>query len=948
MSNRLPRLLGRATLWVVLGLAPVALERPAGAQMAVLDPAAQTVMSSRDFEKLLGAIGFEANQRATAGAMFDDLQRELMAARDELADAPPAGPSADSRALADHEARARRAHQRMAAAEHTFFEGLAAIAQPAQQAAVTRERLGAACRLARRTLGPREGANGAVRVDLVAAVAEARIPEEARARAFEALAGYQAQLADALRQALDTGLSVPAKAARLREAEAGGARAGDSGEAVVPFLVGGDAAARQASKAFDAAVDRLTQLHLVGIAALDGPLDDAAADAIAVDAARRIWPMASRDPRSPRAAFAQFAREIETGARPAEQRAALEAARQSWLAAWWSATHKACDAETSLRRLGLFMPPSDESRALRRAMREATDQRDEADRAAWRALAALDPERAEFYRPLIAPPDRSEPFPMMGGPEPVPPSTAPAVARGAGSEGGAGGAGGASEAPVVQTFSSAVMIVASAPAGGDDAEDAIAMPLVFEGSSEGPISIQMGPDGVATLMSDTLGDGLGEGEPFVLEASDDAMSTRLSGAALPAPMRRDAALEHARVLTGSATPPAVFDQLYADYAERCRQIDDALGAAARERLRGVPAGMRIRTSKSGAPDEVEELQQRTIEDLRGGVAKLDEYVAALAEADDAFIANLAAIAPAATAVERLREERARERLDALRYPTTAMFHSPFARPGAGADLAPVVRAARLQGADAQAAERILAEWSPAAVAAREQARGVRRDSALELLEAERGMLKRMEELRAAAGDGGGSAIRRTLSSEDAEAMRGPGAVMERLTAAMTRVWEFDAATQARLEEALSAEGAAAFQDAWCRATAPRAYVDARNADAALQRALALPDLTPEERRQIEALRATHVAEHAALTGKIGRIAARQALDSPSAGLVTGGPARDAGAAARAREARKLSTLRFDRAELNERTIRRLRTILGQDHAHAVLGGTAGAPRTTTP
>lgn len=911
----------------------------ASAQMAILDPAAQSVMSSRDFEKLLGAIGFDSNQRATAGAIFDDMQRELMAARDELASAPATGPASgtDARAAADHEARTRRAYQRMAAAEQTFFDGLSAIAHPAQQSAVNRERLGAACRLVRRTLGAREGSSGAIRVDLVAAVADANLSDAVRARALEALAGYQAQIAEALRQALDTGLAVPAKAARLRETQADSEGAG--AESVVPIALGGDPATRQASRAFDAAVDRLTHLHLQGIAALDGPLDGPAVDAIAMGAARRIWPGASRDPRSPRAAFAQLLREIESGSRAAEQRAALDAARERWLNAWWSATRKACDAEGGLRRLGMLAPPTDESKALRRAMREATDQRDEANRAAWKALAALDPEQADFYRPLMAPPEQNQGFAMMGGSEPVPPRPVATASNGE------------SAAPAVQTFNSAVMIVSSSSAGDADEGEAFALPLVFEGTANGPIAIQMGPDGVATFMTDTLGDGLMDGETLSLGLPGSSLELSFSGARFPAPIRRETALEYARLLAGTALAPALFDQLYADYSEQFRRLDDSLGAAARESLRGHPPGMSFRVSKGGGVEEPDENTPRSLEDLRAGMSKLDEYMTQLASIDDAFIANLSAstapphasnAAPANrervaaeghARVVMLQEERARERLNTLRYPTSPMvFHSGGSTPQ-GADLAAVVRTARLQDADLLAADRVLSEWSPAAVAAREQARGVLRTESLAMLEAERTMLRRMEELRGQM-DAPGEGLRVERVSDGMDGMRAQQSAMERISAARARVLELDFGTQNRLEEAFSPAGAEALLAAWCRAMVPQAFLDQRNADAMLQRALALTDLPPEERRQIEALHTTHATEHAALTEKIGRIAAKQALAAPGGGFAFDGPP-DAGASERARDRRRLNDLRFDRAELNERTLRRLRTILDPALADAI-------------
>lgn len=923
---------------------------PASAQFSIMDAAAQSVMSSRDFNALLDALEFDAGQRATAGPLFDDAQRELIAARDDLAASAVPGPRADSKELSDHESRKRRAYERMKSAERTFFEGLAAFASPAQKPLVERERLAAARRLVRRTLGSGQAGQGPVRVDLVTSVLESQLSAEDQARALGALIGYQTQLTALLEQALDQGLEVDAKAAKLRE-DGGSSSSRVEIESTGDFqLPMSDPSRRQASAAFDTTLDKVANAHQQAMSALEAALNPMAADGINAAVAKRIWPRAGMDMRSPRAAFAQMRKEIAAGKRPSEQLAALDAAQPAWLSGWWGATRKACDAENTLRRYGIFGAVGEDTKAVRAKLKEAREERDAANRNAWKALAAIDTGNAGFYAQYTSPPEANQNgFAYHGPGEPTPPKL-----------GGEETPSGAS----VSTFSGATMIMVrggDATEGGESGDageelDVLDMPIVMEfgGNEGGPISISMGPDGVATMVSDSVGDGMmGDGGmSFVFGGGDFA--SQLSGARMPSPMTREDVGEVTKALTNDAVATATLDQMYTDYSEKIKTLDESAGKAARDLLSGPPAGMGIRIREDGGEEEGP--KPRSIDDLRSGVGKMDVFVQQLGALDDALVADLAAAcAPKAAPaqVTAMKEERARERLRQLRYPTSPMLQQQTRDGSKAFDLGAVVRQAKLSGPDRQAADGVLAEWSPAAVGAMEQARGTLRTVSLELLAAERKMFERMERVH----EGAGGTVERRVEVEsgpgEPEDFRLHQELVQKASKAGNAGRTLTRDARDRMDAALSSEGRAQLLAAWCRAVAPHAYEDKRNADSRLVQALGLPDLTAEQKGQIEALRGAHAAEHAQLTERIGVIAADIAVPAPEAGKgeeTEGGPGfglRIGGNSGGSGKQAQLDRLRFDRSELNERTLRRLRAILtgAQNEQVPALGNPGAGART---
>ncbi|MFO0782887.1 MAG: hypothetical protein U0636_04310 [Phycisphaerales bacterium] len=906
----------------------------AAAQFALSDPASQPVMSSRDFNKLMDALNFDAGQRATAGPLFDDVQRELMAARDEADATPPTDSTASARDQAELESSKRRAYQRMRAAEQTFFEGLAALANPGQKVAVEREHLASQRRLIRRTLGAGQS-GGVVRLDLLSMVEESKLSDAEKARALEALVGYQTQLTTLLEQALDAGLAVDPKLAKLRE-QAG--KTVDPGQQQDFAIMLNDPLRREASAQFDAVVGKLATLHGQGMAALDQALGLMAADQVNAQAARRIWPRSAMDMRSPRATFAQMRREVAKGKRPAEQLPAVDAAQTAWLGSWWTATRKAAESENKLRAFGMF-PQGEDAKPLLKELREAREERDAANRTAWRALAALDTAHADFYKPLMEPPEKGAPH-QFGGGDVTPPSLLDPE-----------------PGDSTRQFASAVMVMStSSTDGGEGGEgggpgepgEPMEMPLVFEASGNGPIGIMVGPDGVATLISDSMGDGLSGESGFVFGGPGGGPESELSGARVPKPMTRDQFAEYAKALGGPQASLAAVDQLYSDYAQKFKALDDTAGEAVREVLYGFPPSLHSvmidettgEAADAGAPAKPARTT-RTMDDMRAGISRLDAYVSQLAELDDATLGALGAAVGASapgsaqpgahSRVQGIKEERARQRLAQLGYPASPMLEMELRDLRAPYDLATLARNCNLRAADRAAADAVLAEWSPAAVASMEQTRATMRGLAVKILEVEEKLTQTMTETRRAANGSESRSVQREVSAPDQSVMEEHQKLTQKAREAVQAGGAQNSEARKRLEAAVSPEGRMALLSAWCRAVAPRAFNDKKNADTQLAAALALADLSPEQRRQLEALRSNHDAEHAGLTERIGVLAAEIAFPD--------GESQKAGQPSNAELSRQrsLDRLRFDRSELNERSLRRIRTILTPAQCEAVPG-----------
>jgi len=160
-------------------------------------------------------------------------------------------------------------------------------------------------------------------------------------------------------------------------------------------------------------------------------------------------------------------------------------------------------------------------------------------------------------------------------------------------------------------------------------------------------------------------------------------------------------------------------------------------------------------------------------------------------------------------------------------------------------------------------------------------------------------------------------------------------MIQQLSAALVAVTESAVRGRNAVLQALPESARAQFESAWLRAAAPKVYADARDAAAKLDAAAALATLSAPQRQQLDALRADHAARHRAACDRI----ARAVVEGTPGGAEALGTTRPKD------NNIQVSDGRFERAELNARTLRRLRSILSADQQAAVPGL---SPATTPP
>jgi hypothetical protein len=431
---------------------------------------------------------------------------------------------------------------------------------------------------------------------------------------------------------------------------------------------------------------------------------------------------------------------------------------------------------------------------------------------------------------------------------------------------------------------------------------------------DGPISLSVGDDGVASVFGDRFGDGLGAGGSMSIQFGDDH-SQPLTGARLPRPMQRADADRVVRQLGGSV-PEAVVRQLFDDYAAKAAEAERTTADLARESLKG---------STIALPGDTH--PETPLESVARGIEALAGWDAALAAAVAAFVAAAGTAAGAAPdVVARATADRAWARIHELHYPRAPEREFALANDPAPSVL-DVVLAAQLADADRAAALGALDAWLPGAMAAAGAVRAAERESAVDEIRAERERMRKMQErmreqaATAKAGDGA------TVAGFAIAGETGAGDGADAGTPRRRRFDESIQAARAQVATARDAVGGAvsdtgkpAFTAAWKRALAPKAYADAKDATVRIDAVLRDPALPAAQRAQVEALRTEHAAAHAALDERIADAMVEQALAS----AMTGDAEQ---VAAMLRRDQSIAESRFERAELNARTLRRLRAIV---------------------
>lgn len=150
----------------------------------------------------------------------------------------------------------------------------------------------------------------------------------------------------------------------------------------------------------------------------------------------------------------------------------------------------------------------------------------------------------------------------------------------------------------------------------------------------------------------------------------------------------------------------------------------------------------------------------------------------------------------------------------------------------------------------------------------------------------------------------------------------------------TRIAELSEAATEEVAAALPPDLAERFRDQVRRATYPEVYPDPADATPALERALALRDLTDSQRARIEVLRADHAEAHRRLSNDlIDFTRADRAMRMDNAPRMMDDEEGDSWMERMTRQ----EQTRYDRRELSATTLRRLRTILTAEQCERVPG-----------
>lgn len=865
-------------------------------------PARNPVLASKDLEEILDSAGLDDGQRQLAASMFDDAQLPMFAAKRRFDDEMERiGTANNDEKVTAAQQQARRAlAQSIMESMDSFFQSLAAVVRPEQQSDLQREHLAAKRRALRAMFG---GAlsDGAIQWDVERCIADAKLPPEGRSAAYLALGDYRQRL-DAIFPKLLEAVPAASRANGRMEVVPG-----DDG--VTRFQIGSDAASEAAAREFRELLEQIGAAHRDALQALEQALPADQLAALRIKCLGHLWRRTGMDPDSP----ARVIKQLLAAATEPEARAAIEAVRSTWMARWWVASLRMAAAESGMPR-GLFAEfnttAKDPAAAKAQAeFNEASEERRGIDRDTWKALIGVDPTRREFYETQASDAANKSGNRFMSRALPKEGEQKDAVQMtSAVNVGGISFAESESDTPI--DFSSiaemtkgaqSVSISVTASADGETPG-----PMVMMGGDGGMVIAMEGDGGM--LFDGTFGDTFGDGMTSGIEFSQDGFTgDSMAGAGMSLALAATAERVRALAQTlGVAADHAALIPMIDDYQAKCNALKDQYGARLGTAVPGV--AMTFDQSTSEAP----------IDQIHNGIGIVDAHAGQLSLEDDALLDGLASLGGASEAVtQAVRAERARERIRSISYPTMPGLNWP-ASPVVRLDLAGCIRTSGIVDPQRAAAMQAWVTWSPAALAVQEQLRAEARSTAAEEIE----VLRALEQQWSGAQTLEVGVVMTTA----APAAEVPGQVRRSAELVAKRESRrqslFDQAIAGRdaIEAALSPEARATFHDAWLRAVAPQAYRDGRDAMTTLDAARGLPDVTDTQRAQIDALRSEQAARHRELCDRLAGIAVTESV-GPS--MATGNDRKSKKKEPRA----SMQDTRFERSELNARSLRRLKSIL---------------------
>jgi hypothetical protein len=387
----------------------------------------------------------------------------------------------------------------------------------------------------------------------------------------------------------------------------------------------------------------------------------------------------------------------------------------------------------------------------------------------------------------------------------------------------------------------------------------------------------------------------------------DEAGMEFCGARLPAAID-DAEARSIASLLGVPGDGATVASLLEDYRGRVRALDEELGTGVREMLRGT--SVRWMGNDDGEPEVPDA-------NLRKSVPEIDRYVDRLAALDAEFIGSVAALGtPAGGAADAAIARRARTRANTVRYPVEGAMVDGSTRFVEPWDALP----AEAGDAARTAARAAIDAWSAQAGAAVEAKRTALRTCGTDLLLISRSDAARMREAMATSKQGGAGPQQFAMQA-DPEAMKRRMDLYGQIDRSRTAVVAASVAGRDAVEAAIPAELRGAFRAAWNARAAPGSQRDPKDALPAIDRARGLDDLTDRQRTQLDALRTDHAALHAAACNSIAELQVAQTLRDAAAGEA------DGNFETLFDSSRLLEDARFERTELDARSLRRLRSML---------------------
>jgi len=855
---------------------------------------ANPVLSSKDFDAICDAVRLDAAQRQIAGTSFDDAQDRMFEAK-RRADAVRARTGTnptDDQSIAEREQARKALAQEVLNQLDNLFRAMVPVIRADQREDLERERLAAKRRAIRAMLGG-SGVDGAAQVDVEGAMRKADVAAERAAPALAQLGAYRQRIGSLLQRMLDDSIAQPRRGAKARQP----APAEDAPEGGVSLE-----SVRRMAEAQAAQRETVTQLaaaHRDALGLVATHLSPAELAKVREQVLRRVWPRTAMDPLSPATAIDQLLRkELDAAARTA-----IEAIRDAWQPRWWSLTLRMTAAEDALRGnspiLNLGAPPDEGAARAKLQLRELREERSAADRDAWKALAGADPSRKDFHLGMAKMPARDTLFgvppglPADGGttPEGVNISLAEAVEGGANVQMGA--------AVSIATVITSVEDGVPADGPGGEGEDTMVFTADADDLVGGGMIMVAGEDGPITF-GDRFGDGMGGNLDFSGISMGDPQADGKATVGIPSRLGKDRIDAMARVLGLDPANPGLV-ALMVDHESRVAALRQGFGDSGAAR---------------NGTDFV------ALEDAATAAARVDDFLARLAEAEDALVRDMATLAGTAPSIaDAARDERAAERARCTRH-ATGLMNDLGPTGVCSVDLGGCIAASGLAGIDRELALQAWVAWAPSMRGACERWLATERSVAPQMAADEARMRSQAMDL---GGDAPGIPEGAVAIAMDEDDVKRRDDLMQQASAALVAINEAALAGRAAVLAALPEASRPAFDAAWLRAAAPKVYADARDAMAKLDAALVLATLSPQQRQQVDALRGEHAARHGSVCS---RIAMAVVATKPG------------GAKALGMERPKdiniqVSDGRFERAELNARTLRRLRSILSEDQRKAV-------------